>query len=56
MREEKILGDDGIGARWASIDAGRDQDTVAKDLCMLVENLVTKDVGGSIKFLRTAQR
>lgn len=50
--EEMILGDsDFSSTRWAIIDAGRDQDEVAKDVWMLVKNLVTKGVEGSVKKL-----
>jgi len=54
MRMETSMGGDGVGTRWVTIDAGRDQDVVAKDVWTFVENLVTKGVEGSVKQLWTA--
>ena len=49
--EEMVLGDDNLNARWVTVDAGRDRDTVAKDVWRLVENLVTKGVKGPVQKL-----
>jgi dTMP kinase len=49
--EEMVLGDENFSARWVTVDAGRDRDTVAKDVWRLVENLVTKGVTGPIQQL-----
>lgn len=49
--EEMVLGDENFSARWVTVDAGRDRDTVAKDVWRLVENLVTKGVKGPVQRL-----
>jgi len=45
-----------LGTRWAAIDAGRDQDLVAKDVWTLVEDLVTTGVESPVKKLWTADK
>jgi dTMP kinase len=49
--EEMVLGDENFSTRWMTVDAGRDRDTVAKDVWRLVENLVTKGVKGPVQKL-----
>lgn len=56
MRKETILASDGVGTQWVIIDAGRDQNVVAKDIWASVENLVTKGVEGSVKKLWTTEK
>ena len=51
--DETILRGDEVGTRWVTIDAGRDQEAVAKDVWTLVENFATKGVEGSVKKLWT---
>ena len=55
MCEKTALAGDG-GIRWVTIDAGRDQNAVAKDIWTPVEELVTKGVEGSVKKLWTAEK
>jgi dTMP kinase len=49
--EEIVSGDKDFNSRWVIVDAGRDRDAVAKDVWMLVENLVTKGVKGPVQKL-----
>ena len=30
-----VLGDENLSARWVTVDAGRDRDAVAKDVCVM---------------------
>ena len=48
--EEMVL-EENFSARWVTLDAGRDRDTVAKDIWKLVENLVTKGVKSPVQKL-----
>lgn len=52
MHKEAVLGS---GTRWVTIDAGRDQSAVAKDIWASVEDLVTKGVEGPVKKLWTVE-
>ena len=49
--EEMVPGDKNFSAQWVTVDAGRDRDTVAKDVWRLVGSLVTKGVKGPVQRL-----
>jgi len=56
MCKETTLRGDGVGTQWVSIDAGREESAVAKDIWASVENLVTTGVTGPVKKLWTAEK